>query len=374
MGKIKIIHILHSVGGVDISLRQILQNLNTSDFENVVIHGESDTLIPFFNNDRNAIVEYKLPIQREISIQNDFNAIVKALQIVRKEKPDLIHSHSTKGGVIARIIGFFTGVKILHTPQAFSYLSSKNKIKRAIFLLIEKLLSKGNSILLGSSQSEINRATKEVGYPISKTILFNNAIEPIEKISELSIKKTWPDKYLCTVGRPCYQKNTEELIRVLYEVNKTKDLHLVLVGVGHHADQLEIVENLILKFNLKNKITILNWTSREDVLHIISKSKLYISTSRYEGLPYAIIESLALSIPCIVSDCDGNRDLVKNNFNGFCIEKNDTKEFSQKIIELFNNENLYLEFSKNAKNTFEQHHNIYEKINYLESIYREQFK
>lgn len=374
MSRIKIAHILHSVGGVDVSLRQILQNLNTSDFENIVIHGKSDTETLFFDKNFNPVVAYKLPIYREISIKNDYLSIVKALRIIQKEKPDFIHSHSTKGGVIARIIGFITGIKVLHTPQAFSYLSADKKLKSGIYLFIEKLLSKGNSILLASSGSELDRAINEVGYPKAKTALFNNAIEPLEKNSELSITKTWPDNYLCTVGRPCYQKNTEELLRVLYEINKTDDIHLVLVGVGHHSDQLEKVANLVLKLNLKDKITILNWTSREDVLHIISKSKLYLSTSRYEGLPYAIIESLALSIPSVVSDCDGNRDLIANDFNGYCIKNNDTEEFSKKVLELLSDENRYQEFSKNAQDTFQKHHNIHKKIYDLESIYKDGLK
>lgn len=374
MSKIKIAHILHSVGGVDVSLRQILQNIDTSEFENIVLHGDSDTQVLFKGKNLKSIKTYKLPIYREISVINDYLAIVKALKIIRRERPNLIHSHSTKGGVIARVIGFFTGIKVLHTPQAFSYLCTEKKIKRTAFLLIEKLLSKGNSVLLASSESELQRAINEVGYSKSKTALFNNAITPIEKVFELSILKTWPDKYLCSVGRPCYQKNTEELIRVLFEINKTEEVHLVLVGVGHHADQLEIVEDLVLKLNLKDKITILNWTSREDVLHIISKSKLYVSTSRYEGLPYAIIESLALSIPNVVSDCDGNRDLIKNDYNGFCVKNNNTEEFSQRVIELLKQEKLYYEFSKNAKETFLKHHNINQKIHDLESIYREELK
>lgn len=374
MSKIKIAHILHSVGGVDVSLRQILQNIDVSEFESIVLHGESDTQVLFRDKNFEPVKEFKLPIHREISIQKDFLATIRALKIIRKERPDLIHSHSTKGGVIARVIGFLTGIKVLHTPQAFSYLCTDKEIKRTAFLFIEKLLSKGNSVLLASSESELKRGIDEVGYAKSKTALFNNAIAPIEKVFPLSIPKTWPDKYLCSVGRPCYQKNTEELIRVLYEVNKTEDVHLVLVGVGHHADQLEIVEDLVLKLNLKDKITILNWTSREDVLHITSKSKLYVSTSRYEGLPYAIIESLALSIPNVVSDCDGNRDLIKDNFNGFCIKNNDTKEFSQRIIKLLREEHLYNEFSRNAKETFFIDHNINEKIKDLELIYREELR
>ncbi|MHC0444408.1 glycosyltransferase [Flavobacterium sp. 3-218] len=372
MKKIKIAHILHSVGGVDVSLRQILHNLDAKNFENIVIHGDSDTENEFVNKDSNPIVHYRLPIYRAISLKNDLKAILKTWKIIHKEKPDLIHSHSTKGGVIGRIIGFLTGTKVLHTPQAFSFLSAESKVKKSFFLKIEKLLSKGNTILLASSQSELNRAIREVGFPKPKTNLFNNAIEPIENIFDLSIPKTWPDEYLCTVGRPCYQKNIEELIEVLYELNKMSNIHLVILGVGHHSDHIKQVEDLINKRSLKNMVTLLNWTTREDVLNIISKSKLYISTARYEGLPYSVIESLALSVPSVVSDCDGNRDLIINDYNGYCIKENDTKEFSKKINTLLQDQKLYNEFSINAKETFEKHHNIYKKIYDLESIYREQ--
>lgn len=148
----------------------------------------------------------------------------------------------------------------------------------------------------------------------------------------------------------------------------------MILGVGHHADHLKQVENLIAELNLKSKVTLLNWTTREDVLNIISKSKLYLSTARYEGLPYSIIESLALSIPSVVSDCDGNRDLILNDYNGYCVKENNTIEFSQKINTLLQDEKLYNEFSKNARETFEKHHNIYKTIKDLESIYRDELK
>ncbi|WP_166921429.1 glycosyltransferase [Flavobacterium poyangense] len=374
MKKIKVAHILHSVGGVDVSLRQIIQNLDASAFECFVIHGDKETNEEFRDKSKKRVVDYKIPIYRPISIKNDFLAIIKALKIVRKESPDIIHSHSTKGGVIGRVVGFLTGIKVLHTPQAFSYLSTNNKIKKAFFLIVEKILSKGNTILLASSESELNRAIEEVGFSETKTLLFSNAIEPIENILELSIPRTWPEDYFCTVGRPCYQKNIEELIRVLHEVNKTLQMHLVLVGVGYHADQLEEVQKLVSKLDLINNVTLLNWTSREDVLNIVSQSKLYLSTARYEGLPYAIIESLALSIPCVVSNCDGNRDLIKNDFNGYVVEDDDTVVFAQRIIKLLNDENTYIEFSKNAKIRFEMNHNILKEIHDLEFIYREQIK
>lgn len=372
MKKIKIIHILHSVGGVDVSLRLILENTNPSEFENIVIHGTKDTNEVFHDKNQNQVKEYKLPIAREISFIDDLTAIIRTYKIIKTEKPNLIHSHSAKGGVIGRIIGILTGIPVVHTPQAFSYLSSNNKIKRAVFLLIEKLLSKGNSMLLASSKSEMDRALQEVGFHKNKVLLFNNSVKPIVEIESLSIQKTWPDDYICTVGRPSYQKNIELMVRVLFEIKKTTKIHLVLMGVGPVSGQLESVRNLIVELNLTADITLLNWTERTDVFNIIHQSRFYISTARYEGLPYAIIESLALSVPCVVSDCDGNKDLIIDDFNGYLVKKNDTLDFSEKCIKLLSDEKRHTIFSNNAKKTFEQNYNIIKTISNLEAIYLNQ--
>jgi glycosyltransferase involved in cell wall biosynthesis len=369
MKKIKIAHILHCVGGVDVSLRLILENLDNDKFENVVIHGFKDSKNDFVDSNNNIIKEYKVSILRDISLFNDFLSIINTYKIVKKENPELIHAHSAKGGVVGRIVGFLLGIKVLYTPQAFSYLSTNNKIKRKIFLFIEKALTFKNSYLLASSNSEKGRAINEVKYKNQNVLLFNNSINSIEKIEVLKINKTWPDEYICTVGRPSYQKNIELMIHVLNEVRKEKDIHLVLMGVGHHSDKLDDVKKLIDEFKLNKSVTLIEWTDRENIFNIINNSKFYISTARYEGLPYSIIEALALGKPCIVSDCDGNRDLIQNDYNGFVIKGENIKEFDEKIKLLLNDKALLERLSANAKVCFNENYNIQKNIKKLEEIY-----
>ena len=323
MAKKKIVHLLHSIGGVDVYLRLVLENMNTDSFENIVIHGTKDTNKPFFDQTGNKVKEYKVSIFRDISILNDIKSLFQTYKILKKEKPNLIHAHSAKGGIIGRITGRLLGIKVIYTPHAFSYLSTQNSLKRNLFLSIEKLLSNGNSLLLATSESEKKRAIEAVGYKPVNVIVFNNCIEPITKIQPLTIPKTWPEAYICTVGRPSYQKNIEQMIRVLHDVNKEAKIHLIVMGVGPVSGQLESVKNLIQELDMTNDITLLNWTERTDVFNIINHSKFYISTSRYEGMPYSIIESLALSKACVVTNCDGNKDLIIDNYNGFVVDNKD---------------------------------------------------
>jgi len=369
MPKLKIAHILHSVGGVDVSLRLILENIDSTKFESIIIHGKIDTHKKFIDQNGNELKSFNTSIFRDISLLNDFKSIVQTYNILKKEKPNLIHAQSAKGGVIGRIVGLALGINVLYTPQAFSYLSTQNKIKRTIFLKIEKLLAFKNSFILASSKSEKDRAIDEVGYKKEKVLLFNNSINSITKINPLIIKKTWPDNYICTVGRPSFQKNIELMINVFFELNKTKEVHLVVMGVGHHVGQLDSVKSLISKLGMQNDVTLLNWTEQSDVFHIIKNSLLYISTARYEGLPYSVIESLALSKPCVVSDCDGNRDLIQHGYNGYVVINENIMDYKNNILNLLSNEDLLDKFSKNAYQSCIDNYDISKNILQLENIY-----
>ncbi|TXE19083.1 glycosyltransferase family 1 protein [Psychroserpens burtonensis] len=375
MNKIKVVHILNSVGGVDVSLRIILKNIDNQNFENVVIHGLEDTNTEFKDKDGKIIKEYKIPIQRNISPLKDSSSISKAIKILRKEKPDIIHAHSAKGGIIAKIATTFLKIPVLHTPQAYSFMSGQSKIKKTIFLSIEKMFVGPNNKILASSTSEQNRAINEVGYPIEQALLFNNSIKPISTIQSLSIDKTWPDNYICSVGRPSYQKNIELMLDVLNKIRKSiSDIHLVLMGVGFHSPNLETVKKKIRVLNLESNITLLEWTTREDIFNIIKKSQLYLTTARYEGLPYAVIESLALSKPIVATDADGNRDLVIDNFNGRLIFNEDVKELSQSVVGIINSEEQKQMFSINSLKMFNENFNIINNIGNLENIYRNNVK
>lgn len=371
MTKIKIAHILHCVGGVDVYLRLILSSIDSNNFSNIIIHGTDDTNKIFRNNKNETVTEYKTNIIRKISLINDFKAVYSIYKVLKNEKPNLIHCHSAKGGIIGRLLGRMLGIDVLYTPHAFSYLSAGTKFQKNIYLGIERIFANGNSALLATSVSEKNNGIEKIKYHKNKSLLFTNSINSIDSINDLTIKKTWPEEYICTVGRPSYQKNIELMIKVMYELQKTKKIHLVIMGVGPVSDQLESVKKLIKKLELSNAVTLIDWTDRENIFHIISKSKLYLSTARYEGLPYSVIESLALSKPCVVSHCDGNIDLIEDAYNGFVIEGKNVTEYTEKINLLLNNEELLKDMSYNAKKSFDENYNIVNNISVLEKVYKE---
>ncbi len=373
MRKIKIVHILHAVGGVEVSLRLIVQNTNPDLYQHFIIHGVDDTTKPFYDANNDPVTSIKCSIVRDINPLKDTKALFQIAKQVNQLKPDLVHAHSTKGGVFAKIICQAKNIPCLHTPQAYSFLSTNNNVKRNVFLKIEKILAKLNNKILASSESERKRALNEVGYAKNRVLVFPNAINPIKNQDhQLSIKKTWPKTYICSVGRPSYQKNIELMVHGLQELKvKNPNIHLVLMGVGLYSPNLDRVKKLITDYQLEENVTLLEWTDRKDIFSIVSNAQLYVSTARYEGLPYSIIEALALKKAVVATNSDGNRDLVKNNYNGFLIEES-SSEFAKKVDLLLSDISLRKRFEENAFVRFNNEFNIKKTISNLEQIYEKE--
>lgn len=365
--KIKILHLFYILGGVGTSVELIAENTDDNQFEHIIINGSSKNL----TTSKGITKIYNLNLYREIRPLQDLKLLFKLIKICKKEKPDLIHAHSSKGGILGKIAALIIGKTCLHTPQAYSFLSTQNKFKRNLYLFIEKALKILPHKILASSKSEAHRALNEVGYPEERVLTFPNAINPIDKVPELSIKKEWPDEYLCTVSRPSYQKNLELMIDVIDQLKKEKpEIHLVLMGVGSYSPNTRAIEEKIEHLGLQQNITMLKWTSRDDIFRIINDAKLYISTARYEGLPYAVVEALALSKALVLSDADGNRDLIDDGKNGFLIFADNIEKYKQRIIDLLNYKDKRTAFEKHSKKLFNEHFNINYTIKYLETIYK----
>ena len=158
----------------------------------------------------------------------------------------------------------------------------------------------------------------------------------------------------------------DRLIEVFSLVQKKhKNTHLYIIGAGEYSPNLNKINNLIIQKKLSDKITILPWINREEAMAILKNSQLYVSTSRYEGMPYAVIESLCLKTPCVLTNCDGNRDLIIHDETGYLINNMDQPEMSKKICTLLEDKDKQIEFGKNGYRYYQKNHLL---SNYIKKL------
>ncbi len=367
--RMKVLHLGQAIGGLEVYIRNTCKYLPI-DIEFVIVRGEADNSKPFFNIDKQLIIEYKIPLYRRINFINDVKAIWQAIKIVKAERPDIIHVHSAKGGLIGRIVGAVTGIKTLYTPHAFSFLSSKSRIIRWIYKLLERG-TRFKTIVLACSKSERILALSQVGYKDENALEWSNSVPDARLTNNANDKPS--QSFVCTIGRPSYQKNTSFLIDVVKTVVEViPDFKLFVLGVGHHSPELDLVKKKIDELSLHENVVLKPWVDQKEVLEYVSSSKFYISTAKYEGLPLAIIEAMSLGKAIIASDVPGNVDCVEHNTNGFLLPL-EVDVFAEKIIELWNLKEKREDYGSHSRTIYTTKFNIELRIDKLETIYRSLF-
>jgi len=202
--------------------------------------------------------------------------------------------------------------------------------------------------------------------------LFNNAIQPIQITGSNDFVNSLPTSYIATVARPSFQKNIESMLRTIAKVKMSHaDVNLVIMDVGHYNPNLESITSMIKSLELQNNVTLVEWQDRQNILEAIAASAFYISTARYEGLPYSVIEAMAVGKALLLTDVDGNRGLVVKGENGFLVKENEESALAEKIIYLHTNISVRAAMGTKSKELFENQHNMLNQIKYLEHYYME---
>lgn len=177
----KVMHIGQMIGGLEVYIRNTVE-YNRGDFEFVLVHGEGDNSKPVLKNGV-PVKEYQVSLYRELNPFKDFKCLLQVVEIIRKEKPDIIHCHSAKGGVIGRVAGRWTNTKTFYTPHAFSFLSTHSPMKRRIYLMLERSV-KFKSYLLACSESERELGINVVHYKQDRALVWSNAVPDASKYLE----------------------------------------------------------------------------------------------------------------------------------------------------------------------------------------------
>ncbi|MBR2290661.1 MAG: glycosyltransferase [Clostridia bacterium] len=351
----KILHIVESFGGGVFSfLVDLVGNLST-DYDIVIAYGKRAQTPENFKEyfpENVKFIEIK-NFTRSIGIK-DIKAFFEIKKIIKEEKPDIVHLHSSKAGFLGKFATNTKRVKVLYNPHGFSFLMQDvSKFKQKIYFLAEKIASLRKATIIGCSEGEYKEALKLT----KNSICINNGIDITtlrELTKDLKIKELgFNNLKVCTVGRIGAQKNPSAFNQI---AEKLSDIKFTWIGDGDD-------KHLLVSPNIK----ITGWLSKKEVLKELNEQDVFILTSLWEGLPISLLEAMYLKKICIVSNCIGNRDVIKNNMNGFVY--NDLEELLQ-IIRNLKNEDLDKikenEF-ENIENTF----NIDKMVNEYRKIYNE---
>lgn len=286
---------------------------------------------------------------RAIDLTKDISALFEIKKIASKKKPDVIHLHSSKAGVIGRV-AFDGKTPMYYTPHGYSFLMENYKpIKRGMFKLIESICAKRNCTTISCSVGEHQETLKLT----NRATYVDNGINmaELQEIIDKTEKVQHPFTVF-TLGRICYQKNPT-LFNAIAEARP--EVKFVWIGDGELREKLR-----------SSNIHITGWEDRKTAIKHAVNADVFLLPSRWEGLPISLLESMYMKKACVVSNVIGNRDVIHNKRNGFVCSEVD--EFVNAIRECQNGvdsliEKAYRDIIEtyNTKVMAEQYKVIYEK-------------
>lgn len=273
------------------------------------------------------------------SNKNRFLNIVDRYNFCKKEfsniEPDII-------------ISFF------NKTQLYAYLSKPKKTvligsERCNVLELsfyEKLFSKAIAKKCDGFIFQTERVKKYYPKKVRKnsTVIYN-AISN-QKAIDASKKNYLKENIITAMGRLNPQKGFDILIKSFKKVvSEFPNYKLLIYGEGEEREKLQ---SLINSLSLENNVKLCG--NDKDAIYTVAKSKIFVLSSRFEGMPNALIEAMATGTACISTDCDfGPRELIENNHNGILVPIDDEKVLAEKIIYLLKNDITREDLGNNAK-------------------------
>ena len=228
--------------------------------------------------------------------------------------------HSSKAGAIGRAIFSGRKYKLFYTPHGYSFLMEDiSKPKRRIFKLVEKILGKKNCTTIACGQGEWEQSKTVT----SKSTFISNGIN-LNKINSIidSVEHKDAGRFVVyTVGRIDHQKNPKLFNEI---AERMPEIKFVWIGDGDLRGEL-----------VSPNIEVTGWVDNREVIKKALEYNVFLLTSKYEGLPISLLESMYMKKVCIVSDVVGNRDVIEHGHSGYTC--NNADEFISAITEVQNN-------------------------------------
>lgn len=314
---------------------------------------------------------------REISPVQDLRALGCLARLFREQGFDIVHTHSSKTGILGRLAGRMAGVPVvMHTVHGYAFPAARNALQSAFYLTMEWIGTRVTDALVLLKQDDLDLARQRLQTPARKLHLVPNGVDvqryaPLTEDERTRLRKEQlgigeHEVAIGMVGRLWRQKNPECFVRAA--IRLLRDGHdtarFFLIGDGELREPLE---QQVRDHGLDQAIRFLGW--RDDVEKLLGAMDVFVLPSRWEGMPLAILEAMACTRPVVVSDIPGNRDLVLAGGDGFTFADEDDADLAAKLTPLVADANLRHMLGTAGREKVIQSYNLADRMKRMEQLY-----
>jgi glycosyltransferase involved in cell wall biosynthesis len=277
------------------------------------------------------------------------NKVLKSLE----SNIDLVHIHTPLSPFVKTSLPIITTV---HTPMLTDYRQVEIK---SIYSLLSKISARFISYPLEKkliqSSDVITTVTKSVAQELKEFYFDSKSINVVENGVDEKIfypkkeKSEKSIKYAMFVGRIDREKGLFDLVECgRYICKERPELYFIIAGKGRDLNKLI---KKIKNAGLQDRFIFLGQVNKDNLVKLYQNATLFILPSYHEGLPSVVLEAMSCSLPVIVTDVRGNRDLITQGENGIIIPPKEPKKIAEAINMLLGDKKLRQYLGENARNT-----------------------
>jgi len=299
---------------------------------------------------------------RPINLLYDFLVIKKCVSLIQKIKPDIIHAHSSKAGLIARIAGSICKVPVVFTAHGWGFSLGNPPIRRWIALFSEKLAAPLARKIICVSESDRQLA-------LSLGVGSQNSLVTVRcGIGNIAVSLASPARNparLIMVARFNEQKDQATLLKAIAQLND-HSIHLDLVGSGL---SWESCKDLAKSLAIEDQVSFLG--DRRDVPNLLAQSQIFILSTHYEGLPISILEAMRAGLPVIATSVNGIPEEIEHGKTGFLVAREDVLSTANALSTLIQSPDLRQKMSEAGRQKFLQEFTIERMLNEVKAVYEQ---
>lgn len=322
-----------------ISLKVLLKDqlkFMSGYFEVIAVSSDAEELFAVGRDE--GVRTVPINMSRQYTPLKDIVSLVKMFLLFKKERPDIVHSHTPKAGIVAMLAAFFCNVpNRLHTVAGLPVINESG-LRRIILLVVEWITcmcatkvypnSKGLETFLIKNVNIPSKKIKVLGSGSSNgvdTKDFNLTPELYESSKAFKTKYNLNECFIFTfIGRIVKDKGIQELIDAYVRLSsEVKNIKLVLVGL---EEPLTDPISKSSRAKLKNNKGIVCTGYMDDVRSSLVASDCLILPSYREGFPNVVMQASCMNVPSIVSNINGCNEIIQDGRNGLLVEPKNTDD------------------------------------------------
>lgn len=311
---------------------------------------------------------------RQVSPLHDLRAVWQLVDILRRGKYTIVHTHSSKAGILGRLAARLAGTPIVvHTVHGWSFHDYMPRLVRWTYILLERLCATWSDALIVVAQSDIEKGLRAgIGRP-AQYHRIRSAI-PLDEFDPARADPAAVRRELGlpvdavvvgNVGRFSPQKNPLDWVRVAGIIGRAHpEVRFLLVGDGPLRPQ---VEARLAQEGLAGR-TVLTGL-RRDVPRLLSAMDIFLLTSLWEGLPRVIPQAMAMGLPVVANRADGMNEAIQDGQTGCLCAPGDIDEAARRCLELIKGPQKRLAMGKSAHDFAIQEFELSKMIAQIADLY-----